>query len=465
MSKRIAPVLMLAFALNACEQPLPPPDVSHQLIVATRQGPTTYYTDHTGLAAGFEHDLVSEFARANGWTVRWQEAASQVELFNQVQADSVHLAAAALSETVVRENHLLAGPVLFETPVQVIYRNSEPQPQTIAALAGKKIAILDNAGHNLGLLRYRRKFPKLSWTVLNDVWPEELLARLDQGEFDAVIVNGMDFDLARTIHPGLGVAFDLGEKQKIVWALPKNTSLAMLASLGRFIDDANKRGLIQRIIERYYGHAKRLDSVDVIGILDQRQKLLSRLRSYFQEAQSLTGIDWRLLAAIGYQESKWNPYATSPTGVRGIMMLTGETADRMGITNRLDARQSILGGARYLALMKDALPARIPEPDRTWIALAAYNQGQGHIEDARRIAQARGEQPDSWAAVKQALPLLARGGYSSVVKYGYARGAEALIFAENIRSYYDILLRLEPDFLPYLNISRETTPRAGAGAG
>jgi membrane-bound lytic murein transglycosylase F len=200
----------------------------------------------------------------------------------------------------------------------------------------------------------------------------------------------------------------------------------------------------------------------VVGILDQRQKLLPRLRKYFQEAQAITGIDWRLLAAIGYQESNWNPFATSPTGVRGIMMLTGETADRMGVTNRLDARQSILGGARYLALMKDALPARIPEPDRTWIALAAYNQGQGHIEDARRIAQARGEQPDSWAAVKQALPYLSRGGYDKVVKYGYARGAEALIFAENIRSYYDILLRLEPDYQPFLNLSRETTPRAAA---
>jgi membrane-bound lytic murein transglycosylase F len=463
MPKRIVPVLMLAFALGACEQSLPPPEVSHQLVVATREGPTTYYHDQAGLAAGFEHDLVSEFGRENGWTVRWNEADSQAGLFAEVEDGHAHLAAAALSETVVRANHLLVGPVLFETPVQVIYRNSEPRPQSLAALVGKKIAILDNAGHNLALLRYRRKIPALSWQVLNDVWPEALLARLDQGEFDAVVINGMDFDLARTIHPGLSVAFNLGVTQKIVWALPRNSSRVLLATLGRFVDNARKSGLIQRVFERYYGHAQRLDSQDVVGILDQRQKLLPRLRKYFQEGQALTGIDWRLLAAIGYQESKWNPFATSPTGVRGVMMLTGETADRMGVENRLDARQSILGGARYLALMKDALPARIPEPDRTWIALAAYNQGQGHIEDARRIAQARGTRPDSWADVKQALPLLARGGYSNVVKYGYARGAEALIFAENIRSYYDILLRLEPEYQPFLNLTRDTSVRANSG--
>jgi membrane-bound lytic murein transglycosylase F len=134
------------------------------------------------------------------------------------------------------------------------------------------------------------------------------------------------------------------------------------------------------------------------------------------------------------------------------MMLTGETADRMGVADRLNPRQSILGGARYLAMLKEALPSRIAEPDRSWLALAAYNQGQGHLEDARRIAQARGGNPDSWADVKEALPYLARGTYSKVMKYGYCRGGEALHFAENIRNYYDVLLRLEPGYDPLINL-------------
>jgi membrane-bound lytic murein transglycosylase F len=122
----------------------------------------------------------------------------------------------------------------------------------------------------------------------------------------------------------------------------------------------------------------------------------------------------------------------------------------MGISDRLDARQSILGGAKYLILLKDTLPDRIAEPDRTWLALAAYNQGIGHLEDARRIAHAKGMNPDSWADVKQTLPLLARGGFEKFTKYGYARGGEAVIFVESIRSYYDILLRLEKEHRPLL---------------
>jgi membrane-bound lytic murein transglycosylase F len=256
----------------------------------------------------------------------------------------------------------------------------------------------------------------------------------------------------RNVYPDLAAAFEIGETQKIVWALSPRSSQALRNALARFVEKAQKDGTIKRIYERYFGHVKRLGSSDILGILQRRAERLAELRRHFHEAQTLTGIDWRLLAAIGYQESQWNPLATSPTGVRGVMMLTGQTADRMGVSNRLDARQSIVGGARYLALMKEALPARITEPDRTWLALAAYNQGQAHMEDARRIAQGRGGDPDSWADVKEALPYLSRGTYAKFMKYGYARGGEALHFAENIRSYYDILLRLEPEFDPMLDL-------------
>ena len=453
MQKRIASVLMFALMVSACDKPPPPaPEKTNELIVTTRQGPATYYFNQMGIAVGFEHDLVSEFARKQGWAIRWDIRNSAEEVLSRVAKGSAHFAAAALTEPAVKARHLRAGPVLFESPVQVIYRNTETRPASIAALAGKKLAILDDTGHHLLMQRLSAKVPGLHWVSLNHLWPEELLAKLDQGDYDAIIINGIDFDLSRNVYPNLAVAFELDEKQKIVWALPRNASPALVQKLERFISEARKGNTIKRIYERYYGHTSRLDNQDVLGILDRRNKLLPQLRRHFQEAQSITGIDWRLLAAIGYQESKWDPNATSRSGVRGLMMLTGETADRMGVQNRLDARQSIVGGARYLALMKDLLPARIPEPDRTWIALAAYNQGQGHLEDARRIAQARGDHPDSWADIKEALPLLARGGYDKVVRYGYARGGEALIFTENIRNYYDILQRTEPQYRPYFNM-------------
>ena len=133
--------------------------------------------------------------------------------------------------------------------------------------------------------------------------------------------------------------------------------------------------------------------------------------------------------------------ATSFTNVRGIMMLTEETAERMKVTDRLNARQSILAGARYLLILKNTLPPRIMEPDRTWIALASYNQGYGHIEDARILAQRMGLSSDLWVDLKKSLPLLSNSKYYEKLKHGYARGGEAVDLTESVRAYYDILMK------------------------
>ncbi len=444
--------LTLTMALAACGRPIPPPESSGELHVGVRNSPATYYIARNGEAAGFEHDLIQAYGQSQHWTLTWTAKPRPEALFELLTKRQIHLAAATLPQAVIRDRHLIAGPVLFETPVHIVYRTSERAPRNITGLYGKKLALIIGSGHSPMLMHLKRKYPKLAWSAVDNIWPDELLAQLQSGKYDAVVINGMDFDPMRTFYPGLAVAFDLPSTQKIVWALPKGSSHTFRNSLARFIEQARRDGTIKRIYERYFGHVKRLGSSDILGILQRRPQRLPDLRRHFQEAQTLTGIDWRLLAAIGYQESQWDPFATSPTGVRGLMMLTAETADRMRISNRLDARQSILGGARYLAMLRDAMPARIPEPDRTWLALAAYNQGQGHLEDARRIAQARGDNPDSWADVKAALPYLSRSEYAKVMKYGYARGAEALIFAENIRNYYDILVRLEPEYNPLFNL-------------
>jgi len=169
------------------------------------------------------------------------------------------------------------------------------------------------------------------------------------------------------------------------------------------------------------------------------QSRLPRYRQWFEEAATHVGEHWRLLAAIGYQESKWDPDAVSPTGVKGLMMLTESTAQQIGVSDRTDPKQSIRGGAVYFSSVRDKIPARILEPDRTWLALAAYNVGFGHLEDARVLAQTAGRDPDSWQDVRAFLPLLAQEYWYAQTKRGYARGWEPVRFVDNIRSYLDIL--------------------------
>lgn len=441
--------------LAACSRtsyfaPVPDPDTSKELVVTTRYGPSTYYLDAEGNRAGYIYDVIEAFAAQQGWTVKWLESDSYAGLFEPLRERKAHLAAASMIASAIEEQHLLYTPPLFETRVVAVTRNSASPIRKLADLGKLRLGVMADSGHLPLLETARRKYPKLKWTALQDVFPEELFTRLNDGEFDAIIVNEQDFDLARNHFPTLKIAYNLAERLPVSLALPQRSGKRLAIKLNQFLITSRRNGFMNQVYERYYGHVRRLDTPHIEGILDKRLSVLPRYRKLFQTAEDITGNDWRLLAAVGYQESQWDPYATSYTGVRGLMMLTNETADRMGVTDRLDARQSILAGAKYLSLLKDSLPERIPEPDKTWLALAAYNQGLGHLEDARRIAQAKGMNPDSWADVKQTLPLLARGGYRGITKYGYARGNEAVLFVESIRNYYDILARLEPDYQPPL---------------
>ena len=172
------------------------------------------------------------------------------------------------------------------------------------------------------------------------------------------------------------------------------------------------------------------------------KRVSSRLPDYqemFQEVAQKYGLEWQLLAAIAYQESHWDHKATSPTGVRGLMMLTLPTAKEMGVKNRLDPRQSLDGGTRYFLQTKSRIPDDISEPDRTWFAMAGYNIGLGHLEDARVLTERAGRNPHLWNDVKEFLPLLQQKKYYSTVKYGYARGYEPVSYVRNVRHFRTIL--------------------------
>jgi membrane-bound lytic murein transglycosylase MltF len=227
------------------------------------------------------------------------------------------------------------------------------------------------------------------------------------------------------------------------WAFPARGAAALLARANAFLDRIHGDGSLARLADRHFGHRRRLGAEDVARFLERVSRVLPHYRRHFVEAQDLHGIDWRLLAALAYQESRWEPLATSRTNVRGMMMLTEDTADRLGVTNRLDARQSILAGARYLAELKAQLPPETAEPDRTWLAVAAYNLGMGHLNGARFIATLVERDPNSWYEMKQVLPLLAKPEYFSRLKSGAGRGGEAVIMTENVRFYYDVLRRHE----------------------
>ena len=264
------------------------------------------------------------------------------------------------------------------------------------------------------------------------------MIQVAEGYIPYTIANSIDVATAQQIRPNLAIAFDLTDEAGVHWYLADNSYNELQASLLDFMSTALDSGLIDRIEEKYFRHIAQFDYVDSRAYLDAVENILPQYQPLFEKYKG--ELDWRLLAAVAYQESHWNPDATSPTGVRGMMMLTKDTAERMKIDDRTDPEQSIKAGSDYLHWLIAQMPDSIPQEDRIWYALTAYNMGLGHVVDLRRLTKKLGANPDNWLDVKNNLPLLSEKRHYNGLKYGYARGYEAYQYVENIRRYMNSIV-------------------------
>ncbi len=406
------------------------------LVVATTNSPTTCYDGPTG-ATGYECDLLQGLAKRLGVRLDLRFVATGAAVLAEVAEGRADLGAAGLNVTLTR-----AQAVRFTQPVQyvqqqLVYRGDRSRPADLGELRGK-LAVPVGSPMAERLAELRDRYPGLVWQESNDESAEDLLSRVADGDLDYTIANSDLVAISQRYSPRLRVAFDLTDTQDVAWALPPGRDDSLLDAIQSHLSALGQTEL-DRLRDRYFGHVNEEDYQGVARFVTDVQKLLPRYREQFEDAGERYGLDWRLIAAIGYQESHWDPDAVSYTGVRGLMMLTTDTALHMDVTDREDPGQSIRGGARYFLQTLKQLPATIEEPDRSWMALAAYNQGLGHVLDARRLAASSGNDPDRWVDVRDALPLLTRQRWFSQTRHGYARGLEAVNFVANVRSYYDLL--------------------------
>ena len=432
---------ILLSLLAACGEPLPPPAELGKLYVVTRAGPATYQEDDNGAASGFEHDLVVLLAKDLGVEAHFVMARDHAEALKLLKKGRAHMAAAALSP---RNSSSLHYSRPIREMQQFLVQNEDALPvRKPSDLAGRTVTVLARSPQIDALESLQPRPKGLRLAKVKGLSELELLQRVNTDPTMMAAVDSTHFDIGANFYPGLNAAFALPGKQALAWAFPRNGDAALFARSEAFIGRIRQDGTLARLEDRYFGHTRRLNQNDVEQFMERIQTVLPRYRRDFIEAQRLHGIDWRLIAALAYQESHWDPLATSYTNVRGMMMLTEDTADRLRVTDRLDARQSILAGARYLAELREQFPPEVTEPDRSWLAIAAYNLGMGHMNGARFIAELVKRDPNYWYEMKQVLPLMSRPEYYSRLKSGAGRGGEAVIMTENIRNYYDILRRLE----------------------
>ena len=165
---------------------------------------------------------------------------------------------------------------------------------------------------------------------------------------------------------------------------------------------------------------------------------LFRYSKFIKAAAKKHGFDWHLIAAQIYQESHLDPLAKSSAGAKGLMQILPSTARSLGVNDIYNPVENINAGVRYLKTLYDQYK-RIDGADRMLMALAAYNAGRGHVEDARRLAVKKNLNPDSFESLKKTLPLLRYHKYYKKSKYGYCRGTEPIIYTKRIMMYYKII--------------------------
>jgi membrane-bound lytic murein transglycosylase F len=412
-----------------------------ELRVATRNSPTTYYLHRDG-ETGLEYEMARLFAQRLKVRLRIVLAGDRQGVVDLVRDGKADIAAAALRHRYVAESGLLPGPDYQWVTPQVIYRNGRRAPRNLADLFPDQLHLLPASLPAPVLADIQVRYPQLSIYVHRDLQTADLLDMVEHGRIAFTVLPSNEVFHVRQLRPELRAAFAVGEPEPLAWGLPRSEDRSLSDAVAAFFTDLQRSGRLGELLAHFQAPVESFDYMDSRAFLQRLDSRLPLYRDLFERIADETGLDWRFLAAIAYQESHWEPGARSPTGVRGLMMLTRDTATRLGVRDRLDVKQSLRGGARYFLELRARLPQRIPEPDRTWMALAAYNVGLGHLEDARVLTERQGRDPDNWLEVREHLPLLSSERWYTQTRHGYARGFEPVRYVRNIRRYYHVLLQL-----------------------
>ncbi|NWO05881.1 MAG: membrane-bound lytic murein transglycosylase MltF [Alteromonadaceae bacterium] len=443
----LAVILLAAAMLSGCSRPSTLQEIRNEgvLHVITREAPSLYYQQR-GDYTGYDYQLARHLADHLGVELRVRVAEDNSEILSVLANNYAHIGLAGMTDHTDLSDRFRTLPTGIRAQSVIVYNRDAEAASSLDELSGNTIHMLPDSSHQHLIDQTGDTAPSIQMHPGLDA--AGLLARVDRGEFTYAAIASNELELNQVFYPNVMEGFSLSNPRDLVWLFPAEQDNTLINTVEDFFEKARNNGLVAQLRERFYGHLEQLNYVGALTFMKHVKERLHRYEPLFREYARETGFDWRLLAAIGYQESHWRPNAVSPTGVRGLMMLTLSTARHVGISNRLNPEQSIEGGARYFRRVYRKIPERIPEPDRTWFALASYNVGFGHLEDARRLTEGAGQDPDRWMDVKEFLPLLAQKEWYSKTRYGYARGHEPVLYVQNIRRYLDFLVRLTEPEMP-----------------
>jgi len=449
MPKKILkiPLYPLLLVLVSCSAP--PSQIEKivqrgDLRIVTTYGPTTYLIDSDS-ETGFEYELARLFAEQLNVRLKVIVATNKANMIEILKRGEADIAVGLIKKTYAEDQDLITGPEYQSVTLQVIHKNGFSQPKTLNELSPFQLHMPEGLIRLETLNNLKQEYQDFSWKLHGNQSSSDLIELVQDEQIAYAAVYSNEAILAQQTYPELRTAFAISDPSPLIWVIRKAADNSMQVEIESFYQGIVNSDYLTDLIEYFYGPVNKFDYVDQRRFLERYNTRLPKYELLFKQAAAEYEFDWRFLAAMSYQESHWDERARSPTGVRGLMMLTQNTAQHLKVLNRLDPLQSIMGGAEYFRQMLNAIPERIQQPDRIWLALAAYNIGFAHLEDARVITQKRGGNPDKWQDVKESLPLLGSEQWRKDTLFRTSRGNQAVTYVENIRKYYNTLIQLTHD--------------------
>jgi len=408
---------------------------SGELHLVGVSSPTTFY-QRDGNVHGLQFELAQQFANELGVKLVIDPVNDDQQVLHSVRRNHAQLALTVHAAHDQRLNRLRVSAPLVELEQQLIQRTDRFQPTSLDDLRQSTIAVIAGSSEAKRLRSALANVEGVRLVEFKEGDSLDLLTLLDQGKIDYVGMIDQEFDAYRPLFPNLRDGLSFAKSDAVAWVFLKSADESLYQAAQNFLTRKQSDGTLERLAA-FYGAG---DAFNRYGAKSFQKDISVRLPRYqreFEKQSAQHGLDWRLLAAISYQESHWDQNAISPTGVQGLMMLTQDTAKLMGVKNRTLPKDSIQGGTAYFKQILSKLPASVQEPDRTWMALAAYNMGPGHMIAARKLTRKLQGDPNSWLDVSRNLMTLAQHNRANGKPAPDVK--QALHYVQQVRRYYDAI--------------------------
>ncbi|MCX7553493.1 membrane-bound lytic murein transglycosylase MltF [Marinicella sp. S1101] len=408
-----------------------------EILYGTRTSLLSYFKSGETII-GYEYQLLKAFADENNLIVKPILFNNNGDMFDALDTGAIDVAGGHLTITKQRaEKYQFTDPI-SETAIDLVTHFNHRNAQDIREFEDKSGMLIANSSY-AELLDELDGFKPVDLVTSNDISLFELIRKVNSKDIDYTFGDSEIINIYQYFIPGIYQTIQLSEPKDTAMLMRKYRSSELKLNLDQFIEKAKTSGLLQQLKDEILLHLPDIDSANTVTFFDKLQTTWPEIEDLVYEVADKYQFDRALLAAISYQESHWEIDAESFTGVKGLMMLTASAAKDMNIEDRTDPRQSLAGGVKYFRHMKRKMPERIAEPHRTFFALAAYNVGFGHLEDARILTQRAGMDPDNWFEVESFLPKLNNPSIAHELRYGNADGATAVIYVNNIMTYQQLM--------------------------